>query len=1510
MIRRTLLALTTLAATAAAGAEAQTIDATQFCNRTQKVRATILESVSGATATCIHADPTASPPVAASYSTNLTASQLAGIRKLVMWISADDYDWEYIDGFKSGDFDGLTGVEELDLTNQSSLSFNGLHADGVPLSFLGRLKKLVLQDADIWKIENADYFRGLTNLEILWLGTNNMVYELPGKTDRPEGTSVGRRINPEAWRHLPNLRYLWIGSNRILTLPRGFFRHLTRLEELDMFDMWYEYHPYGFGSQALGCGIFQGLGRVKKLDLGYNALGAEPIQECFFEGLTGVEEIDLRENPLLETLPRSVLDLPAGARVLTDPGVTWPEAYVNTAPTGAPTLSGTPQSGETLTADTSAIADADGLSKATFRYQWIAHDGTDEDDIDGATEANYTLTDAEVGKTINVKVTFTDDEGTNETLTSAATETVTAAPPTMSVTGGSGAEGEDSAIVFTVTLDKAAAAAVSVDYATADGTATSGDDYTPTSGTLTFDAGTISRTISVPIADDESDENHKTFTLTLSNAAGANLGTSTATGTIRNRAAVVETTPTLGITGGSGTEGDDSSIFFTITLDEAATTTVTVDYATADGTATAGSDYTSTSGTLSFAAGTTSKTIAVPIADDETDESDETFTVTLSNTSGADLGTATATGTIRNRTPAVETTPTVSITGGSAKEGDDTSITFTVTLDKAASARVTVDYATADGTAEAGDDYTAASGTLSFGAGATSRTISVEIEDDIVNESDETFTVTLSNPSGAELGTSTATGTIRNRHVEPLTARFENMPAEHDGSEFTFELHFSENVKTGFRRVRDHAFALGKATINEAKRQHPQAENRNQSWTIRVQPTGAEEAIVMLPAGADCTDHRSICTFDGRKLSHDTWAAVAGPPSMSVADARVTEAAGAVLAFTVTLSRASGSNVSVDFQTADGTATAGADYTAASGTLTIDAGETSGTIEVAVLDDSHDDGGETLTLTLSNPTNGTLADATATGTIDNADALPTALVARFGRTAALHVVETVEERVSAPRARGFDGRVAGRRIHRGMGKEFALGFLQRLGGRGGAMHAAGVRGVTGGMTSSLGPQGRIRPQGMRGNGMQGASLQGRMARADGLQHDAGFGLGMGGRDQVLGGSAFALNRTTTTGGVFSVWSRSAQSSFYGQDGALALNGDVRSTMFGADYAKGRMVSGVSLAHTRGLGGYAGAAGSGRMTSAVTGLYPWIGFKANERVTVWTVTGYGAGGLLLDPGAGAPVETGMSMSMVAGGGRGELVETEAGFGLAFKADALWVGTRTDAASGASGKLGGTSAAVTRLRTAIEGSRSATIGTRIGFTPSVELGIRQDGGDAEVGRGLDIGLGLMLADGTTGLAVHVRLRRLLVHESIGFAESGMAVSVSYDPTPSTPLGISARVAPAWGGDAMSGANALWGRETMGGMGQNHLLGAGGNRLDTEVGYGLLLGARFVGTPRLGVRASEYGRDYRLGYGVEVLEEGRLNLQLGIDAERRSSPVFHLRETAGGTDQRVLGHATVQW
>ena len=612
----------------------------------------------------------------------------------------------------------------------------------------------------------------------------------------------------------------------------------------------------------------------------------------------------------------------------------------------------------------------------------------------------------------------------------------------------------------------------------------------------------------------------------------------------------------------------------------------------------------------------------------------------------------------------------------------------------------------------------------------------------------------------------------------------------------------------------------------------------------------------------------------------------------------------------------------------DGSAQAGVDYTAAEGTLTFQPNQTSKTIEVAVLDDSHDEGEENLTLTLSNVSGGRLVDGEATGEIVNSDPMPRALLARFGRAAAVHVVEHVEERLAASREPGFRGRFAGRELRQGMERDIALGFLSRLGGAAGVSGAGGgVRGAMPGMPAAgagaLGTPGLGAAAGpgrmggaspMMGGGagqmggagpmMGGGMGPGSMAAgagSDGLLNGRGLlQMGLGGGD-ILTGSAFALNRETKSGGILSFWSRGARSSFHGREGVLALNGDVRTTMFGADYAKGRLVTGLSLARSMSLGGYSAEA-AGQVESAVTGLYPWLGYQLTDRVSVWGVTGYGAGGMMLTPGEGTPLQSGLSMAMAAGGTRGELIAGgSGGFALAFKADALWVGTSIDGVDGPGGRLAATGAAVTRLRTGLEGSRDYRLGDVLSLKPLVEVGLRHDGGDAETGAGMDVGGGVMVSS-PSGLSVDVRVRMLLAHQAEGFSERGMSVSLSYNPRPSTPLGFSGKVAPSWGGQAAGGAQALWGRETMAGMGRGGV--AAGNRLDGEVGYGLPVGRRFVGTPRVGFSASEYGRDYRVGYGLGVLDRASLNFELGVEAQRRESPLL------GGTSNGMLGRASLGW
>ena len=463
---------------------------------------------------------------------------------------------------------------------------------------------------------------------------------------------------------------------------------------------------------------------------------------------------------------------------------------------------------------------------------------------------------------------------------------------------------------------------------------------------------------------------------------------------------------------------------------------------------------------------------------------------------------------------------------------------------------------------------------------------------------------------------------------------------------------------------------------------------------------------------------------------------------------------------------------------------------------------------------------------------------------------------------------------------------------------------------GGPMGRASMGGASGSMGMGAGPMGG--PMGMAGpmggaSGSMGMATR-RMGSADGdggwLSGRGFLEMGLGGGD-VLTGSAFTLNRES--GGRrrrLAVEPRRAVALLGPRGRPVAGRRRADDDVRGRLCPKGPLVVGLSLSNTRGLGEYSGP-GSGRMLSSVTGLYPWLGYRATDRITVWGVTGYGVGGMLLTPGGGPALESGLSTAMAAAGTRGELVGGGGGngFALAFKADALWAGTGIDGVDGPEGRLVATSAAVTRVRTGLEGSRGFTLGGALSLRPSVEVGLRHDGGDAETGAGVDVGGGLVASHPSSGLAVDVRVRTLLVHEAEGFSERGVSLSLSWNPTPSTPLGLTARLAPSWGGQATSGADALWGRDTMAGLGTPGGL-ASGNRLDAELGYGLPVGRRFVGTPRFGLRTSGTGRDYRLGYGLGVLNAGGLRFELGVDAQRRESPL------AGGASNGVVGRATVSW
>ena len=222
--------------------------------------------------------------------------------------------------------------------------------------------------------------------------------------------------------------------------------------------------------------------------------------------------------------------------------------------------------------------------------------------------------------------------------------------------------------------------------------------------------------------------------------------------------------PTLSINNVNANEGNAGTtpFVFTATLSAASASTVTVNYATADGAATSGSDYVATSGTLTFNPGITTQTITVNVNGDTTVEPNETFVVNLSVPTNATIATAQGTGTIVNDDAA--SLPTLSINNVNANEGNagTTPFVFTATLSAASASTVTVNYATADGAATSGSDYVATSGSLTFNPGITTQTIAVNVNGDTTVEPNETFVVNLSVPTNATIATAQGTGTIVN----------------------------------------------------------------------------------------------------------------------------------------------------------------------------------------------------------------------------------------------------------------------------------------------------------------------------------------------------------------------------------------------------------------------------------------------------------------------------------------------------------------------------------------------------------------------------------------------------------------------------------------------------------------------------------------------------------------------------------------------------------------------------
>ena len=252
--------------------------------------------------------------------------------------------------------------------------------------------------------------------------------------------------------------------------------------------------------------------------------------------------------------------------------------------------------------------------------------------------------------------------------------------------------------------------------------------------------------------------------------------------------------------------------------------------------------------------------------------------------------------------------------------------------------------------------------------------------------------------------------------------------------------------------------------------------------------------------------------------------------------------------------------------------------------------------------------------------------------------------------------------------------------------------------------------------------------------------------------------------------------------------------FDGREGDLTLDGEVTTALMGADWAAERWTAGLAIGHARGTGGYSegggctagagdndpGASGcAGEVEATLTGVWPYAGLKLTDRLSAWAAAGYGAGELKLTPGGESPFTADLTMAMGAAGMRGEVLTPppDGGLALALKGDARFTRTASEATKDAAGvgNLAAATADVWLLRTGIEGSRRFAPGgdgAGLVLTPSFELGVRLDGGDAETGLGVDLGGGLAFAAPKQGIALDLKARGLVAHQAPGFANGARA------------------------------------------------------------------------------------------------------------------------------------------
>ena len=620
--------------------------------------------------------------------------------------------------------------------------------------------------------------------------------------------------------------------------------------------------------------------------------------------------------------------------------------------------------------------------------------------------------------------------------------------------------------------------------------------------------------------------------------------------------------------------------------------------------------------------------------------------------------------------------------------------------------------------------------------------------------------------------------------LPPITASFLSMPSEHDGTNsFTFELRFSENLEGfSYKALKNNgAFQVTNGSVANARRLVPGA---NQHWEITVQPSNNNTIGIILQPTTDCSASGAICHSDGRMLSNGRAGLIQGPVGISVANASANENTDDTIDFTVSLSRASTSTITVNYATQDGTATAGQDYTSKSGMLTFAVGERTKTITVNLINDSIDEGNETFLVNLSNASGGQISDSQAVGTIQNTDDIPKYWLAHMGLKLGSQAVNAVEDRMNGNQA-AFHAFLSTRcqKDEPNASKEGAC-WKEDVATR---------RDIFNDSENEK----NIKVEELFGFGQNFSLYSNKDADADGA------------------GSNWGL------------WGRFETGRFEGQKEQQKVSGDVKTAFIGADLEQGNWLAGLALSKTQAKGQAHSQLTHDKvdLKAELKSIYPYARYSLNEDTDIWATLGLGRGTLKIND-----EETDMEMEMGAGGVNRKLWKHDNGAVTSLKGDLLHLKMESEKVSSESGQIEGAEARVKRLRMMTQSEQKIKLEDGAVVTPKLEVAVRYDKGDALNGFGLEAGLGLSYTALDGRLNLEGKGHKLIAKEGKG-KDWGLSMAMRLD-SKKDGSGLSFMLEPSWGNTDID-VQSLWFSD---GTRDLTLGPSETKRLNTELSYGL--------------------------------------------------------------------------